>query len=279
MRAKKKNIKFPGFPEGGRNTRYHILAAHLHLILGIFGVKNWIYGSHRSGPSHNADTSEISGIWKRKVRKRSRYIKNNMATSNEPNGRSENPNIYLIRTNYNSRIDSALLLSLKSILPLLFFATMLISGTLAISYTFFHNHKALPPHFVLGVSVTIGILAVVTAVFLLLLRVRRFNQRRSAIDQDPEANPMQPIVRGARTPSSTKGRTLPPKHTRRVRSTSPELVVPGLGPRPPSAHCPPQNIARNPPILPCSHKPPPSREQAAFHFPRAGTRKGVRVMV
>lgn len=278
MRAKK-DIKSPGFTGGGRNRGYHILAAHIHLILGIFDVKDWIYGSHRSGPISQRGYERNKWNLEKERSKTVSIHRNNMATSNEPNGRSENPNIYLIRTNYNSRIDSVLLLSLKSILPLLLFATLLISGTLAISYTFFHYHKALPPHFVLGVSVTVGILAVVTAVFLLLLRVRRFNQRRSATDQDPEANPMQPIVRGARTPSSTKGHTRPPEHTRRVRSTSPESVVSGLGPRPPSAHCPPQNIARNPPILPYSHNPPPSREQAAFHFPRAGTRKGVKVIV
>lgn len=202
-----------------------------------------------------------------------------MATSNTPNG-SEQPaqNIYLIRTIYNSRIDSVLLLSLKVILPILFFAIILIFGTVSISYTFFQHSKPLPPHFVLGISITFGILAVITAVFLLLLRVRRFNQRRSAIDHDPEAHEMQPVVRGGRTPSSTKSRSPPPKKIRRVYFASPELVVSGLGPRPPSARCPPENIARNPPILPCSHSRPRSREQATAHFPPAGSRKDVRVL-
>lgn len=72
--------------------------------------------------------------------------------------------IYLTRTNHNSRIDSAVLLSLKVILPLLFFATF---------PHIFSSSKALPPHLVLGISVTFGILAVVTAVFLLHLHVSR----------------------------------------------------------------------------------------------------------
>ncbi|MCJ1471219.1 hypothetical protein MMC07_009867 [Pseudocyphellaria aurata] len=87
-----------------------------------------------------------------------------------------------------SFIDSALRFTLRTILPLLFFTVLLIAGTLIIFCTFY-QHMQLPEHFTLAVSLTFGLLIILTAFLLLFLRVRRFYQRRARIDSDVETGP------------------------------------------------------------------------------------------
>lgn len=111
-----------------------------------------------------------------------------MANSNQQTG--ENPQRGRIITPTRlivSRVDSAVLLILRFILPILFLITLLIAGTLAISYTF-DLHQQLPKHFTLAISVTFGLLLILTAALLILFHVRRINKRRASIDADPEAN-------------------------------------------------------------------------------------------
>lgn len=111
-----------------------------------------------------------------------------MANSNQQTG--ENPQRGRIITPTRlivSRVDSAVLLILRFILPILFLITLLIAGTLAISYTFY-LHQPLPEHFTLAISVTFGLLLILTSAFLILFHARRINKRRASIDADPEAN-------------------------------------------------------------------------------------------
>lgn len=122
-----------------------------------------------------------------------------------------------------SFIDSALLLTLKFFIPLLFYSALLIVGTLAMIHAFI-KRKRLPAHFALGASLTFVILILVTAMLVLLLRVRNFHQR---IDSDPEASPSSPhafmmmrlrepqsVVENSRkfTQSSEQGVVVPHNH-------------------------------------------------------------------
>lgn len=128
-------------------------------------------------------------------------------------------------TQTRAPVDSALLLSLKFIIPLLFFTALIIAGTVSISYTFY-RHQQLPQHFALGISLTFGLLIILTSA-LLLLRIRRHNQRRAIIEADREANRPRRTVREGGTRPRT--RSHPPKrgNAKRVRSQGFE-VEPGL---------------------------------------------------
>lgn len=110
-----------------------------------------------------------------------------MANTNQQTGATPpqgqlSPSIVAI----SSPVDWAMLLILRFILPLLFFTTLLIAGTLTISYTFY-LHLSLPEHFTLAISVIFGVLLILTAALLILFFVRR-NRRRASINTDMEAN-------------------------------------------------------------------------------------------
>lgn len=106
--------------------------------------------------------------------------------------------------NRSSFIDSALL-SMRVIIPLLFLVTLFVTGTMAISANFI-THQPLPTHFILGVSITFGLLMTLTAVLLLWFLKRRFNKERAAINADLEANIPRRSARGVRTRSQSRGR-------------------------------------------------------------------------
>lgn len=230
-----------------------------------------------------------------------------VAVSNEPRARNtpnngrmgRNPdgtqNFYLARV-HTSSIDWVLSISLKCIIPLLFFTTLLIAGTLSISYIFF-RHEQLPKHFALGISLTFGILIIFTAALLLLSRVRRFNHQRAANNADRESNQPQPrpqrtvVVVGTR--SRTRGDTSAHKNSRRARSPGLEPIglglrgVPGLSaeeqpstweesvsPLNDDEHDQPSRLPGNHPNAhlrqprsPRVHSPPPSNDHASFHLP------------
>lgn len=128
-----------------------------------------------------------------------------MANSNQQTGENSQRGEISIPTRVTvSRVDSAILLTLRFILPLLFFTTLLIAGTLAIFYTFY-LHLPLPEHFTLAISVTFGVLLILTAALLILFYVQRLNRRRASIDADPEANRPRRSVHFVRTRSHAMG--------------------------------------------------------------------------
>ena len=128
-----------------------------------------------------------------------------MANSNQQIGENPQPGPISSPTRaIVSWIDSALLLGLRFILPLFFYTTLLIAGTLAISYNFY-LHRQLPEHFTLAISVTFGLLIIFTAGLLTLFYVRRVNKRYAPIDADLEANRPRPTVHSAGTRSRTRG--------------------------------------------------------------------------
>ena len=150
-----------------------------------------------------------------------------MANSNQQIGENPQPGQIFSPTRATvSWIDSALLLGLRLILPLLFLTTLLIAGTLAISYTFY-LHRQLPEHFTLAISVTFGLLIIFTAGLLILFYVRRIDKRRASIDADPEANRPLPTGRFAGTGLGTRGKSphLDDGGHDQIRSSRSELVA------------------------------------------------------
>lgn len=152
-------------------------------------------------------------------------------------------------------VNSALLLSLKLIIPLLVFSALLTAGTLLISNTVF-RHKRLPRHFTLAVCLTFGILNIVTAALLLFVCARRFNQRSSEIDTDREAIRPRPTVHmvGSRS------------HTRSTLYHQPNHI--SLKSNIPRAHLPaPLDMSRHQLEPPRRYSPPPSNDHVASHLP------------
>ncbi|MCJ1429634.1 hypothetical protein MMC29_007549 [Sticta canariensis] len=144
---------------------------------------------------------------------------NQQTGENPQQGQISNPTRAIV-----SWVDSAILLALRFILPLLFFTTLLIAGTLAISYTFY-LHQPLPEHFTLAISVTFGVLLFLTAAFLVLFYVQRLNRRRASIEADPEANRPRQSVHFGRSRWRTRGNSPHPEDADHdyIRSSRSEL--------------------------------------------------------
>ncbi|MCJ1462507.1 hypothetical protein MMC07_001109 [Pseudocyphellaria aurata] len=191
-----------------------------------------------------------------------------------------------------SSIDSGLRFAFRILLPLLFFTVLLIAGTVMISYTFY-QHKKLPEQFTLGISLTLGILLIVTGVLLLFFRVRRFNQRRWLSNNDEEAgrssHDLKPVPSNeshlALNGGSTDRQEEPETGTEELGSDKPI----GLGIRfsdpavsddswgfeninldgavSPSPPDPARVRPRSRSPVPGSYSPPPSKDHPIFHEP------------
>ena len=122
-----------------------------------------------------------------------------------------------------SSIDSSLALTLKYLLPLLFFTTLIIAGVSSISYTYF-IHEPIPRNAILGLSITFGLLIVITAALMLFLRIRRFYQRRAKTNADEEANLAQEAIRVVKTRSKSKDRSPPQENAEKDLSASPNPI-------------------------------------------------------
>ena len=122
-----------------------------------------------------------------------------------------------------SSIDSSLALSLKYLLPLLFFTTLIIAGVISISYTFYIQ-EPIPRNAILGLSITFGLLIVITAALMLFLRIRRFYQRRAKSITDEEANLSQEATRRVKNCSKSKDRSLQQENAKNDSSADPDPI-------------------------------------------------------
>lgn len=163
--------------------------------------------------------------------------------------------------NHLSFIDWALALSSKFLLPLVFYTLLIISGTLSIIYTFY-VHQRVPRNFILGLSITFGLVLILTAAILTLIRIRRFNRRRVTVDK--EANRAGKASNTEKIRSKSKGRSPHQGNDEQALPVEPDSVY-ELNPR--GSQLPSSSRARqsNPSELPYrSFQPPVQSRQGSL---------------
>lgn len=132
-----------------------------------------------------------------------------------------------IAQSHPSFIDSGLALSLKFLLPFVFYTLLIMSGTISIIYTFY-VHQQVPRNFIRGFSITFGLVLLLTAALLFLFRIRRCKQRGAI--EDEEAN--RPDGASSAHKAHSKPKTRPPRrdNDEQVLPVEPEPVY-ELNPR------------------------------------------------